>query len=112
MAARRAARRSQKRCSVTRRVALRVGGGDNMLLKSLVVAVLAWMFEAALDVLVFHTAPWHERLFPLKPRLPLMHSGTSCPVKHCRRTSSKWKEAPHGSTSHWCGDESSASPHA
>jgi hypothetical protein len=36
-----------------------------MLLKSLTVAVLAWLFEAALDVLVFHTAPWHERLFPV-----------------------------------------------
>jgi hypothetical protein len=79
---------------VTRRVAIRLGGGDNMLLKSLVLAVLAWLFEAALDVLVLHVGTWHERLFPLKPRLPLLHSGTSCPVRHCRRTSSKRKDDP------------------
>jgi hypothetical protein len=83
-----------------------------VLLKSLVPLLLAWLFEAALDVLVFHTAPWHERLFPLERRLLPSRSGTRCPERHCRRTSGKRKEDPHGRTSRWCGDESSASPHA
>jgi light-regulated signal transduction histidine kinase (bacteriophytochrome) len=44
-----------------------------MLLKSLVVAVLAWLFEAALDAFVFHSGPWHARLFPLNDTNEIWH---------------------------------------
>jgi signal transduction histidine kinase len=50
---------------VTRRVAIRVGFADNLLLISLVLAVLTWIFEVALDSFVFRLGPLHERLFPL-----------------------------------------------
>src|SRR5437764_14379364 len=55
MAARRFARRSKKKCSMTRRVEIRVVGGDNMVLKRLVLANFASMFETALDVRAFYT---------------------------------------------------------
>ena len=44
-----------------------------MLLKSLVLAVLAWLFEAALDAFVFYSGPWHERLFPLNDTNEIWH---------------------------------------
>ena len=35
-----------------------------MLLISLVLAGLAWLFDVALDVLILHVGTWHERLLP------------------------------------------------